>query len=211
MISRIVADAVFLTRLGTLALPPMLVFSALVVGGISFLWARRTKDLPLSGLVLGTQLSGAAATALLLVMMQVWPQSMAVVCAIYVLAELRGCFNSIQLAVLLNENFCSRSEQRKFAFVNAGSPVAGIIVGTLPGIVSMTTHDVRILFVVLTAARGCQVIRWGIHQVGVQILYGTLPTIVNAQFAGHPPMIWQVADEPASRQQQEMRLKHHRT
>ena len=133
-ICRIVADAVLLTRLGSFALPPMLAISALVVGTISFVWARRTKDLPLHGLILSTQLSSALATAVLVVSMKIWPSSMLVICSIYVLAELRACFNAIQLAVLLNENFTSRSEKQRFAFVNAGAPCAGIIVGTFLGI-----------------------------------------------------------------------------
>lgn len=309
----------------------MLVLSAFAVGFVSFVWARRTKDMPLQGLILWTQFVSAAVTALLLIFMRIWPHSMIVICSVYILAELRGCFSSIQLAILLNENFNSRSEQKKFSLVNAGSPAAGIVVGTilgaearvvaptilmafaclidilsvltirtttsgvrvvdsvrrlpahdaptvvltsnesqpesfqhtrtfahailwmvicktivlaavsfewkviasdvfpnderaltayfgyfyaitdgltlllqlfvtryllawagvplcillLPfyltvlGILSLITQDFRILFLILTAARGAVVIRWGVHQVAVQILYGTLPRLVR--------------------------------
>lgn len=133
MICRIVADAVFLTRVGPALLPPMLVASALIVGSVSLVWGRRTRDFSLRGLVVTTQSAAAMLTLVLLILMRLWPESMAVLVGIYVLAELRGCFNAIQLAILLNENFSSRSEQHKFAFVNAASPIAGICVGIFLG------------------------------------------------------------------------------
>lgn len=133
MICRVVADAAFLTRMGAGVLPHMLVASALIVGAVSLVWARRTRDFSLRGLVITTQSCGAVVTLVLLILMRLWPQSVSVLVGIYVLAELRGCFNGIQLAVLLNENFSSLSEQHKFAFMNAASPIAGICVGLFLG------------------------------------------------------------------------------
>lgn len=134
IVCRIVADTVLLSRIGVVALAPMLILAAVVVGVLSYVWARQTRDLPLRLLVVSTQLASVVVTAVLALLLTVSPNSMVVIGCVYVMAELRGCLNVIQLTVMLNETFCSRSEQQKFAFVNAGAPVAGIVAGSFLGI-----------------------------------------------------------------------------
>jgi ATP/ADP translocase len=134
MINRIIGDSLLLARVGVQVLPLMLVVGAITVGGISFVWARRTRHVSVFRLVLTTQLSGTALTLCLVLLLLYAPSSSIVVIAIYVLAELRGCFNLILISTLLNEHFCSKSQHGPYAFVNAGSPVAGIATGFLVGI-----------------------------------------------------------------------------
>ena len=130
---RTVADAVLLTRLGASALPPMLIIGALVVGSVSFLWARHTRHLSLPTVVFTTQMVTATTTAILLVLLRVWPDSMPAICGLFLLAELRGCFGAILVAVLLNEGTDRDSDKGSFAFVNAGAPLAGIVMGLFIG------------------------------------------------------------------------------
>ena len=73
-------------------------------------------------------------TLVLIGMLLYGPTSSIVIGGIYVLAELRGCFNLILISTLLNENFCSKTEHGRYAFVNAGSPVAGMLVGLFVGL-----------------------------------------------------------------------------
>ncbi|MEQ9408285.1 MAG: hypothetical protein RIK87_11190 [Fuerstiella sp.] len=133
IICRTIADAVLLTRLGTIALPPMLFLSAAVVGSVSAWWAYKTRKLHLTAAVWVTQLSSAAVTAVLLLSLRAWPHSGIVICSLYLLAEIRGCLNAILIAVLLNENSCPSDDKGRFPLVNAAAPVAGLVMGTFVG------------------------------------------------------------------------------
>lgn len=134
MLNRIIGDSLLLARLGPEALPVMLVLGALIVGAISYVWARRSRDAAVRVLLYETQLGGTAITLLLVTLLPYLPTNVFVIGAVYVLAELRGCFNLILISTLLNEHFCARTEKGRYAFVNAGSPVAGIVVGAFVGI-----------------------------------------------------------------------------
>lgn len=134
VICRSVADAVLLTRLGSEALPPMLLISAVVTGGVSVWWMRRNRHIPLQAVVRVTQIAAAGCTAALLILLQLQPESAVVIGALYLLAELRSGLNAILLAVLLNELTSPRADKRSFAFVNAGAPVAGVSMGILIGL-----------------------------------------------------------------------------
>jgi len=136
ILCRSLGDAILLARLGPVALPPMLIISALVVSVVSFAWARYTRRLSLQVVAAVTQISSGVFTAVLLVLLHIWPRSAAVICSLYLLAEVRGCLSTILIAVLLNEGTRKNSDKRYFALVNAGAPLAGLSMGLLVGTVA---------------------------------------------------------------------------
>lgn len=145
VLCRSVADAVVLTRLGTDALPLMLILGALVVGCVSAIWARQTRRYSVSLVVLITQVSASLCTAVLLTAIQVWPQSMWAICGLYLLAEIRGCLSTIIIAILLNEGTKRNSDKGRFAFANTGAPLAGIVTGLFISAEATQLHSTNLL------------------------------------------------------------------
>lgn len=133
ILCRAVADAVLLSRLGPKSLPTMIVLGAATVGIVSFVWARRTRKQRLPKVIGVTQLATALATAILYLLLKMYPESSLVIGSLYLLAEMRSGLSAILIALLLNYGGDKDSDKRPFAFVNAGAPLAGITLGIFIG------------------------------------------------------------------------------
>ena len=191
MINRIVGDSALLARLGPDILPIMLVFSALIVGIISYIWAHRSQDVSLAQLLYQTQIGVLACTVLLAPMLHYFTRLPSVIGSVYVLAELRGCFNLILISTLLNEHFCSQTETGRYAFVNAGSPVAGIAMGVLLGLKARAIPPAYLLasccvLDIIAIAIGSRVISKGKRIAARELPTYFEPGVVNPDRLGKP-------------------------
>ena len=197
VLCRSVADAVVLTRLGTDALPLMLILGAVVVGCVSAIWARQTRQYSVSLVVLITQVSASVCTALLLTAIQIWPQSMLVICGLYLLAEIRGCLGTIIIAILLNEGTKRNSDKGRFAFANTGAPLAGIVTGLFITAEATQLHSTNLLAIscLVDIAGWLAVSRWGFwaelwsgpNRVKAQASPTFLTSASEKQNANQPP------------------------
>ncbi|MCA9034243.1 MAG: hypothetical protein KDA91_03880 [Planctomycetaceae bacterium] len=132
-VARTVGDSLFLSQRGISSLPEMFLFSAIAVGLSAALANRLGKSVRILRIARTTRISLVTATLLLdwldgLNETRIWAVSL-----LYILAEVRGCLNTIQLTSLLAEVFQHQRAKSAFAVVAAGAPMAGIATGIVMG------------------------------------------------------------------------------
>ena len=132
--TRVVGHSLSLARAGPAALPTMMAVSAIIVGVVSKQWSVAASSWSLSRLLRITMCGLIAATMILIAIEWVLPKDSFVLGSLYALAELRGCFNMILIATLLNEHLDHQRQRSGYAFVNAGLPLAGMFTGGIMGV-----------------------------------------------------------------------------
>jgi len=135
----------FLARVGLESLPLVLLASAIavvVVSGVTYglvnrIPPRRCVFAVWGGLALASAaLSGAVLNA---------EDSAIVLGLVYVLAEVRGCLNTVYLTTLMTDTFRQTESKRPYTLVVAGAPVAGIMVGLVLTYGGIPIGNVRLL------------------------------------------------------------------
>jgi hypothetical protein len=129
VLTRALGVSLLMARVGSEALPLALTASAIAVVAISVLtrsavwYASHRLCLAVTWLLLGL------VSLLLSLKIETMPFSMIVVTTIFVLAEVRGCLNTIYATTMANDFFAKSSSTKPFVVVLAGAPIAGIIAG----------------------------------------------------------------------------------
>jgi len=134
IMTRTVAASLFLARIGAESLPLAFAASAILVAAVTFV---ASKSIPLCSartFALLTYVLLAALSLVLCFSIFSFDRSLLVLGSLYVLAELRGSANTINLITLSNEAFSASDSKRNFALVASGAPIAGIVVGILLGL-----------------------------------------------------------------------------
>ncbi len=134
VVTRAMAISTFLARVGAPLLPACILGAALTVIVLSMASAYLGRHLRPVGLVAGTWLLMAAMSALLAIASWRWSESIWALGSLYVLAEIRGCFNTIFFVTLANEAFADSDSKRPFAVAASGAPIAGVVTGVLLGL-----------------------------------------------------------------------------
>ena len=132
-IARSVGDSLFLSRIGNDNLPLIFVLSGISTAILASAWHYATTHFSLKRTL---RLSGIAFAILTLVCWALLPayhHSLWLIGAIYLLTEIKGCINAINIVSAMNETLGSHSSRRSWARVGLGVPLAGTIIGTLLG------------------------------------------------------------------------------
>ena len=131
---RTVGDSLFLSRIGNDSLAAVFVASGVATALMASLWFMLTRRLSLevsirvSG-ILFAMLTFAAWLALPALNHSWW-----LLAAIYLLAEIKGCVNAINIVTATNELLGGHSSRQAWARIGLGAPLAGIIFGSLIGL-----------------------------------------------------------------------------
>lgn len=160
VLTRTLGVSLFMARIGSDALPLALGASAVCVIALSTLTRLVVRFVPTGYCVTLSWLTLAAASFLLSIKIVALPHSLMVVGAIYVLAEVRGCLNTVYVTTLANDLFASSRSKNPFVIVAAGAPVAGIISGLIVSYEAAEISDTTWLSVIacldlLTMAVSC--------------------------------------------------------
>ena len=134
IISRTVGDSLFLARVGNANLALFFVISGIVTALVASLWHLTTRRLTLSRTL---QLSGVTFAVVTLAAWWALPRfhhSIGLIGAIYLLTEVKGCINAINIVSAMNETLGSHSTRRSWTRVGLGVPLAGITFGSILGI-----------------------------------------------------------------------------
>ncbi|MCC9643642.1 hypothetical protein LOC71_15255 [Rhodopirellula sp. JC740] len=161
VVTRAVGVGLFLSRIGTDRLPYALTGAALVVivmSAVTRMVVRRVSPriaLRFTWTVLAL-LSGSLA-----VMIRWSPDSLLWLGVLFVLAEVRGCLNSVYVTTLSNDAFGGWGSKRPFVWVATGATLAGVLIG---GVLSVEASSVAgetfLLVAVGLDVLAITVIRW---------------------------------------------------
>jgi AAA family ATP:ADP antiporter len=143
------ADAVFLARLGVEKLPAMILISASGVAIVTALYARMLARLSLQRVVFATHMVLAVATLTLALTLKSDDRSLGIPVALYLLAELRGAFGSIQFATLLNELFRNAAPERASGIASSGSTISAVVLGSLIGWLATQFGATSVLYMIV--------------------------------------------------------------
>ena len=129
VLTRAFGVSLFLVRMGSDALPLALAASAITVIVISLVTRISIRFVP-TRLGIAISWMGLAGVSLFLsANLDPLQHSLIIVGMLYVLAEVRGCLNSIYVTTLSNDAFARSPSKQPYALVAAGPPIAGIIAG----------------------------------------------------------------------------------
>ncbi len=140
--TRTAADSLFLARIGNQDLAAIFVVSGIVTALIASLWFALTRKLSLD---VSLRLSGLSFSSISLAAWWWLPDyhhSLGLLGAIYLLAEIKGCLNAINIVSAMNEILGGHSSRYAWAAIGLGVPIAGIFVGVLIG-VEASLVDIR--------------------------------------------------------------------
>ncbi|WP_144060138.1 hypothetical protein [Rhodopirellula sallentina] len=161
VVTRAVGVGLFLSRIGTERLPYALTGAALVVIVLSALtrivvrWTSPRAALGFTWSVL------AGFSALLAVMIRQSPDSLLWLGTLFVLAEVRGCLNSVYLTTLSNDAFGNAGSKRPYVWVATGATLAGVVIGGMLSIeASKVPGELFMIAAVGLDALAISVIRW---------------------------------------------------
>jgi hypothetical protein len=101
---------------------------------ISSLWFGLTRRLSLAVSIRASGLAFAGLTLAAWVALPILDHSWWLLAAIYLLAEIKGCVNAINVVTAMNEVLGGHSSRHSWARIGLGAPMAGIVVGALMGV-----------------------------------------------------------------------------
>ncbi|MFG0253874.1 MAG: MFS transporter [Rhodopirellula sp. JB053] len=129
VLSSSIGMSLYLARVGSAALPLVLVASAVVVVVVSTLTYAIINLAAPRNCVIAIWSLLAASTAALSWQLRGSDHSIYILGLIYVLAEVRGCLNTVFLTTLMTDWFRNSESKRPYTLVASGAPVAGILAG----------------------------------------------------------------------------------
>ncbi|WP_144059744.1 MFS transporter [Rhodopirellula sallentina] len=129
VLSSSIGMSLYLARVGSAALPLVLVASAVVVVVVSMLTYVIINLASPRNCIIAIWSLLAASTSALSWELRVSDHSIYVLGLIYVLAEVRGCLNTVFLTTLMTDWFRNSESKRPYTLVASGAPVAGILAG----------------------------------------------------------------------------------
>ncbi|EMI40948.1 hypothetical protein [Rhodopirellula sp. SWK7] len=154
--------SLYLARVGSHALPLVLVASAVVVVIVSMLtFVLINVTAPRHCIVAIWSLLATASTYLSWELTESH-HSVFVLGMIYVLAEVRGCLNTVFLTTLMTDWFRNSESKRPYTLVAAGAPVAGIAAGLFLTWEASVLGNVRILQVIAALDLAVAVLAWSL-------------------------------------------------
>jgi hypothetical protein len=139
---RTVGDSLFLSRIGSDSLAAVFVASGIATAVIASIWYALTRRLKLA---VSIKVSGCVFAGLTFAAWAALPylhHSLWLLAAIYLLTEIKGCVNSINVISGMNELLGGHSSGQAWARIGLGAPLAGVVVGALIGF-ETSVIDVR--------------------------------------------------------------------
>ena len=139
---RTVGDSLYLSRVGSDSLAAVFLASGIATAVVSSIWFWLTRRQCLSTSIRSSGLIFAALTFAAWAALPFLGHAWWLLAAIYMLTEIKGCVNAINVVTAMNEILGKHSSRRSWARIGLGTPLAGIIVGALMG-VEATFIDLR--------------------------------------------------------------------
>ena len=131
IIARTVGDSLFLSRVGNDQLALVFVMAGCATAIVAGCWYWLTRKISISRTI---QLSGLGFCTLTFIAWMVLPSyhhSFWLLAAVYLLAEIRGCVNAINVVSVLNTKLGREASKASWTAVGLAAPLAAMIVGEI--------------------------------------------------------------------------------
>ncbi|MEZ6127619.1 MAG: hypothetical protein R3C59_02990 [Planctomycetaceae bacterium] len=132
--ARTIGDSLFLSQQGVSRLPQMFLLSSLAVAATAMIANRLGRSTQMLRVAQVTRLLLMSVTLLFAWLDGIALAKFLVVSVLYILAEVRGCLNTIQMTSILSEVFRNGRRKSVYAVIGAGAPLAGFSAGLLMGL-----------------------------------------------------------------------------
>ena len=132
-LARTAGDSLFLSRIGSENLAWIYVLSGIATAVAASTWFALTRKLPLQ---FSLRLSGicfAITTFIACLLLPQYHHSLWLLAGIYLLADVKGCVNAINIVTAMNDILGGHSSREAWARIGLGMPLAAIAIGTLIG------------------------------------------------------------------------------
>ena len=140
--------SLYLARIGAGSLPLILSVSAVIVVLVSALTYSVIVRVSTKACLFVAWVLLAMGSLTLSVYVQHSDHSLYVLGWIYVLAEIRGCLNTVFLTTLATDAFGAGTSKRPYVWVAAGAPIAGIVTGLILNYEASVITDVQYLRII---------------------------------------------------------------
>lgn len=140
--------SLYLARVGASELPVVLVASAVVVVVVSSLTYSVILRVAARRCMFAAWVLLAAASLAISFRLQTSDHSIYLLGSIYVLAEIRGCLNTVFLTTVMTDAFGDLPSKRPYALVSAGAPLAGIVTGLIVNFEASEITDIQTMRVI---------------------------------------------------------------
>ena len=130
---RTVGDSLFLSRVGNESLAAVFVASGIATFALAALWHSITRRWSLSRALKVSTFFSVGLTLACWAALPYFHHSWLLLAAIYLLTELKGCVNSINVVAGTNEILGGHSSRQAWARIGLGAPLAAVVIGTLIG------------------------------------------------------------------------------
>jgi len=128
------SDSLFLSRVGGDDLATLFLASGVATILVTSLWFLLVRRVSLAASLRPSAAGLAVLTLLAWWFVPSFHSSVRVLGAIYLLTQVRGCVNAINVVSAMNELLGRRSSRHAWAVVGLGLPIAGIITGAVIGL-----------------------------------------------------------------------------
>lgn len=129
MLTRTVADSIFLSQFGAGRLPELYLLSAGVVTLTSILYGGLVAKIGLRLSIVTTLVAFSLISAALPILLRNGGDSLILLTTAYLLAQVRGSLGTIQFATVLNEQLGGQQHEKVIGIVGAGATLAGLTAG----------------------------------------------------------------------------------
>ena len=133
-LSRTAGDSLFLSRLGSESLALIYVVSGVVTALVASIWFSLTRKLSLEWSFRVSGIAFSLTTFIAALLLPSFHHSLWLLAGIYLLADVKGCVNAINVVTAMNQILGGHSSREGWARVGLGMPLAGILIGILIGV-----------------------------------------------------------------------------
>ncbi|GIW98017.1 MAG: hypothetical protein KatS3mg111_1350 [Pirellulaceae bacterium] len=145
--ARTLSDSEFLSQIGAQELPEVYLASAGAVAFTSAIYARITRQFALLPSVLGTQLL-LAMTSILLALGSQFDLIGIEVASLFLITQIRGSLGTIQLGMLINDQFSFPVRRQVIGRVLLGATSAGFLFGVATGVLTTWVSPFHLLWLI---------------------------------------------------------------
>jgi hypothetical protein len=136
VVARTIGDSLFLSRIGNEHLALVFVLSGVATATVASGWYFLTKKFSVATTI---QVSSTVFAVLAIVALLLLPKlhhSFWLLAGIYLLADIKGCINAINIVSALNTKLGRDASKSSWAFVGLAAPIAAVLMGSVLAIES---------------------------------------------------------------------------